>query len=30
MPANVVGEIKKTWTSEIKDSSGKPLFAETN
>jgi phosphate transport system substrate-binding protein len=26
MPANVVADIKKTWTSEIKDPSGKPIF----
>jgi phosphate transport system substrate-binding protein len=27
MPANVVTAIKKTWAAEIKDASGKPLFA---
>jgi phosphate transport system substrate-binding protein len=27
MPANVVASIKKTWASEIKDGSGKPIFA---
>jgi phosphate transport system substrate-binding protein len=27
MPKNVVDSIKKTWASEVKDSSGKPLFA---
>jgi phosphate transport system substrate-binding protein len=27
MPKNVVDSIKKTWASEIKDASGKPLFA---
>jgi phosphate transport system substrate-binding protein len=26
MPANVVSSIKKTWETEIKDNSGKPLF----
>jgi phosphate transport system substrate-binding protein len=26
MPANVVKDIEKTWTAEIKDSGGKPLF----
>ena len=26
MPANVVSDIEKTWTSEIKDTGGKPLF----
>ena len=30
MPAAVVGSVKKTWGSEIKDASGKPLFAVTN
>ncbi len=27
MPANVVADIQKTWASEIKDASGKPVFA---
>jgi phosphate transport system substrate-binding protein len=27
MPKNVVDSVKKTWTSEVKDASGKPLFA---
>ena len=27
MPANVVASVKKTWASEVKDASGKPLFA---
>jgi phosphate transport system substrate-binding protein len=27
MPANVVADIEKTWASDIKDSSGKPLYA---
>ena len=26
MPTNVVADIEKTWTAEIKDSGGKPLF----
>jgi phosphate transport system substrate-binding protein len=26
MPTNVVADIEKTWSSEIKDSGGKPLF----
>jgi phosphate transport system substrate-binding protein len=26
MPANVVDSIKKTWSAEVKDNSGKPLF----
>ena len=30
MPAKVVGAIKKLWASEIKDSSGKPLFTASN
>jgi phosphate transport system substrate-binding protein len=30
MPANVVGNVKKTWANEVKDASGKPLFAATN
>jgi phosphate transport system substrate-binding protein len=30
MPNNVVKDIEKTWTSDIKDTSGKPLFAVTN
>jgi phosphate transport system substrate-binding protein len=30
MPANVVKDVEKTWSSEIKDASGKPLFAMTN
>jgi phosphate transport system substrate-binding protein len=29
MPANVVSDIQKMWASDIKDSSGKPLFALT-
>ena len=27
MPANVVGMVQKLWASEIKDASGKPVFA---
>src|SRR5215471_3628220 len=30
MPASVVKDVEKTWSSEIKDASGKPLFAMTN
>ena len=30
MPAAVVGSVKKTWASEIKDASGKPLYGITN
>ena len=30
MPANVVVAIKKMWTTEIKDASGKPLFTASN
>jgi phosphate transport system substrate-binding protein len=26
MPANVVADIEKYWSTEIKDSSGKPVF----
>ena len=29
MPANVVADIEKMWSADIKDSSGKPLFAMT-
>ena len=29
MPANVVSDIQKMWASEIKDGSGKPVFALT-
>jgi phosphate transport system substrate-binding protein len=29
MPANVVADIEKMWAADIKDSSGKPLFAMT-
>jgi len=30
MPANVVKDVEKTWTNEIKDANGKPVFAMTN
>src|SRR5215471_11994841 len=30
MPAGVVGSVEKTWATEIKDTSGKPLFAMSN
>ncbi|MGD9885019.1 MAG: phosphate ABC transporter substrate-binding protein PstS [Reyranella sp.] len=30
MPDNVVNDIQKMWTAEIKDGSGKPLFSPTN
>jgi phosphate transport system substrate-binding protein len=30
MPANVVADIQKMWMSEIKDGSGKPVFALTH
>jgi phosphate transport system substrate-binding protein len=30
MPTNVVKDVEKTWSSEIKDASGKPIFAMTN
>ena len=30
MPANVVKDVEKTWSTEIKDSTGKPVFAMTN
>ena len=30
MPANVVKDVEKTWSGEIKDASGKPVFAMTN
>jgi len=30
MPANVVADIQKYWMTEIKDASGKPIFAMTN
>jgi phosphate transport system substrate-binding protein len=30
MPDKVVGAIKKVWAKEVKDSTGKPLFALSN
>jgi len=30
MPANVVQDIKKTWSTEIKDASGKPIYTMTH
>jgi phosphate transport system substrate-binding protein len=30
MPKNVAASVKKTWSAEIKDASGKPLLAVTN
>jgi phosphate transport system substrate-binding protein len=30
MPANVVADIEKMWSTDIKDSGGKPLFAMTH
>jgi phosphate transport system substrate-binding protein len=30
MPANVVGDIEKMWSADIKDASGKPLYAMTH
>jgi phosphate transport system substrate-binding protein len=30
MPAPVVGAIQKVWSTQVKDASGKPLFATTN
>src|SRR5258706_5296659 len=30
MPDKVVGSIKRLWASQIKDASGKPIFAATN
>jgi phosphate transport system substrate-binding protein len=30
MPGNVVSAIQKVWTAEIKDGSGKPIFALSN
>ncbi|WP_421995164.1 phosphate ABC transporter substrate-binding protein PstS [Reyranella sp.] len=30
MPANVVNDIEKMWSAEIKDASGKPLYSPTN
>src|SRR5205823_4533406 len=30
MPANVVKDIEGSWTTDIKDANGKPLYAVTN
>jgi phosphate transport system substrate-binding protein len=30
MPANVIKDVEKSWTTDIKDASGKPVFAMTN
>jgi phosphate transport system substrate-binding protein len=30
MPPNVINAVRKLWTSEIKDASGKPIFALSN
>ena len=30
MPSNVVADVQKTWTREIKDASGNPLFTASN
>jgi phosphate transport system substrate-binding protein len=30
MPAKVVSDVEKYWTKEVKDASGKPVFAVTN
>jgi phosphate transport system substrate-binding protein len=30
MPAKVVSDVQKVWASQIKDASGKPLYAHTN
>jgi phosphate transport system substrate-binding protein len=30
MPANVITDIQKMWSAEIKDASGKPLYSPTN
>ncbi len=30
MPANVVNDIQKMWTTDIKDAGGKPLYSPTN
>jgi phosphate transport system substrate-binding protein len=30
MPANVVAQVEKVWTAEIKGADGKPLFSATN
>jgi phosphate transport system substrate-binding protein len=30
MPANVVADVQKMWTAEVKDASGKPLYSPTH
>ena len=30
MPKNVITEIQKVWAAEIKDASGKPIYAMSN
>ncbi len=30
MPSSVVTSVEKVWAAQIKDASGKPLFAVTN
>jgi hypothetical protein len=30
MPASVIGDVEKSWMTEIKGADGKPLFAITN
>ena len=30
MPAKVVGDVQKMWSTDIKDASGKPLFGMTH
>jgi phosphate transport system substrate-binding protein len=30
MPGNVVADIEKMWSADIKDSSGKPLYSMTH
>jgi phosphate transport system substrate-binding protein len=30
MPGNVVNAVRRLWASEIKDASGKPIFALSN
>jgi phosphate transport system substrate-binding protein len=30
MPSKVVSQVEQTWASDIKDSSGKPIYSMTN
>jgi hypothetical protein len=30
MPESVVKDVEKSWVNEVKDASGKPIFAMTN